>query len=91
VAEEQRERIGPFVVTTEANLEPGRIVCAMCRRLLASLQPDGSYDPTPELLVAAGRVPVPNFGWFCDQKGASDYEKRFGVRFQRDARGNVAY
>ena len=88
----ERERVGPLVITKHENVDQdGNILCVMCKRVLARLQPDGSHDPSPEALVAAGRVPVPNFGWFCDQRHAVEYEERFGVTFQRDRDGNVSY
>jgi hypothetical protein len=88
----KREIVGPFVVTTLANLDPdGRIVCARCQTVLARLLPDGSHQPTPEELQAAARVPVPNFGWFCDQKCGTDFENSTGIPFRRNARGEIYY
>jgi hypothetical protein len=92
VPKAERERIGPLVITSSANLDvAGDIVCTLCKAVLARLQPDGSHDPSPEALLAAGRVAVPNFGWFCDQKSAVEYEAAFGVTFQRDKSGNISY
>ena len=90
-AKKERERVGPLIVTTSENVEPGRIVCAMCAEELARVKADGTLEPTPDQLLAAGRVPVPNFGWFSNQKCARDYEQTFHVAFRRDGKGEVSY
>jgi hypothetical protein len=47
--------------------------------------------PAVEQLVAAGSVPVPNFGWFCGQACADTFSREQGIAFQRDATGKVSY
>ena len=82
-----------IVVTSADDLSSdGSINCALCGLRLATY--DGTADqhsPRPERLLESGAVPVPNFGWFCSQDCADDYEARTGVRFRRNADGRVAY
>ena len=83
---------GAFVNTSGKNLHPEGIVCAMCGKLLSRY--DSSSDthaPPCEQLLAEGKVPVPNFGWFCSPVCADTYERRYGVHFQRNAEGEVNY
>jgi hypothetical protein len=86
------ERAGAFVNTPGKNLHPEGIVCAMCGKLLSRY--DSSSDthaPPCEQLLAEGKVPVPNFGWFCSRVCADTYERKHGVHFQRNAEGEVDY
>jgi hypothetical protein len=73
----------------EENLD---IRCAMCDKLLAmaSMASD-RHSPSPEELLERGAVPVPNFGWFCSQECGRRYTEETGVRFDRDAEGNIRY
>jgi hypothetical protein len=91
MAKKPREKLGPFVVTTRADLDDRELLCAMCGKKLAALLDEGLPESAAYELFRAGRVPVPNFGWFCDQMCASDYERAYNVPFQRDADGNVNY
>ena len=88
----QRERIGPFVATSESNLSPDGIICAQCQKLLSTFDSDSdSHTPSPEVLSSQGAVAIPNFGWFCSQTCAVAYESAFDARFQRNAAGKVGY
>jgi len=90
--QEERERIGPFVITSPKDLESGSTACAMCGKLIT--QYDSAKDlqtPSFEQIFAEGAVPIPNFGWFCSQDCADTYERKSNVRFQRNVRGEVEY
>ena len=65
------------------------VVCAYCDQFITNFE--AAEAPTPESLFAAGRVPVPNFGWFCSHACADAYERDYGIRFQRDQSGRVSY
>jgi hypothetical protein len=87
----ERERIGPFVVTSRENLAACAILCAQCGKELTTCDPvTGDPETPPEALFRAGAVPVPNFGWFCGQACGDAYEAEFGVRFPRDATGRIS-
>jgi hypothetical protein len=80
------------ILTSNKNLNPDGIDCAMCGKLLSCYDSaSDTHEPPCEQLMAEGKVPVPNFGWFCGQGCASAYEREFGVHFQRDAEGKVEY
>jgi hypothetical protein len=64
----------------------------MCDKLLAEYDATtDSHSPSPEELFESGAVPVPNFGWFCGQECGRRYTETTGVRFDRDAEGNIRY
>jgi len=69
------------------------IICEQCRKMLARADVEhNTHAPPPEDLLAAGAVPVPNFGWFCSQECAAAYEQAKGRRmFDRNAAGEVQY
>jgi hypothetical protein len=69
------------------------ILCAHCGKLLARAVPErDAHSPSPEELLASGAVPIPNFGWFCNQECAKHYERAKGRRmFDRNAAGEVQY
>jgi hypothetical protein len=52
---------------------------------------DNTLSPDPETLYKSGTVPVPNFGWFCSQKCALNYEKDYEVRFARGTNRKIDY
>ncbi len=88
----RRERVGAFIITSGNNLHPDGIDCAMCGRFLSRYDSaSDTHAPSCEQIMAEGKVPVPNFGWFCSQDCANTYERKFGVHFQRDAEGKVDY
>ncbi len=92
MAEQEREKFGPFMVTTEKNLDPEGIICAMCEKKLSQYNSStDKHSPSAEELYQAGVVPIPNFGWFCSQECADAYEQKFNVRFDRNAQGKVQY
>lgn len=69
------------------------IICEQCRKVLARADAErDTHAPSPEELLAAGAVPVPNFGWFCSQECAARYEQAKGRRmFDRNTAGEVQY
>ena len=69
------------------------IVCEQCRKVLARADVEKDTQvPPPEALLAAGAVPIPNFGWFCSQGCATLYEQAKGrLMFDRNAAGEVQY
>jgi hypothetical protein len=51
-----------------------------------------AHTPPPEEIFNAGAVAIPNFGWFCSQRCATEFEQAFGRKlFQRNANGDVEY
>src|SRR5262249_8280149 len=69
------------------------IVCEQCKKVLARADVEhDAHVPAPEELVATGAVAVPNFGWFCSQDCAKQYEQAKGRQmFDRNAAGEVQY
>jgi hypothetical protein len=68
------------------------IRCAECDKLLAHYDPNAdTHRPSPEELLRDAKVPVPNFGWFCNQHCGKIYTERTGIEFDRDAGGNIRY
>jgi hypothetical protein len=86
---EQRVRFDTHVARQLAKPPTTNTTCAYCDKFIADFQ--SPKAPTPEDLLAAGAVAVPNFGWFCSHSCADAYERDFGIRFQRDASGKVRY
>lgn len=84
----RRDKVGPFVITRNEDLDSRGPTCAACEHLLAQWGEE-PVDPSPEELVAAGRIAIPNFGWFCSQKCAEVYERETGITFIRDQSGNI--
>jgi hypothetical protein len=81
-----------IVVTKTADLDPRGIACRHCGKLLSTLDKATDINtPAVEQLIAAGAVPVPNFGWFCGQNCGDAYGREHGVAFQRNANGKIAY
>jgi len=64
--------------------------CSQCGKVIAELQDDG-MNPKAEDCYKSGNVPVPNFGWFCSQECAVEYEKSHDVRFARTIDGRIDY
>lgn len=88
----ERERIGQFVVTGEANLDPEFVFCSNCRKQLAAHDRENDrIVPGPEDLMQSGAVPVPKFGWFCSQECGDRYSEEFGIRFRRDKDSLIRY
>ena len=68
------------------------IRCVACNKLLAHYDSDtDTHRPPPEELLRDEKVPVPNFGWFCSQECGNIYSERTGIKFDRDANGNIRY
>jgi hypothetical protein len=73
-----------------AQYDPELVTCLNCAKVIATFEND-TMIPSPEECYAAGNVPVPNFGWFCSQQCAVDFEKTGGVRFERTEHGTIDY
>jgi hypothetical protein len=74
----ERERIGPFVVTTARNLDPESIICANCGKSLARANGE-LWLPSPEELITSGAIAWPNFGWFCSVECERAFSQEFRV------------
>ena len=86
-----RRRIGPFVITEEKDLDKEFVKCNFCNKVIAKIDDDDDMIPSIEELLELQNVPIPNFGWFCGQKCAVDYEKEFKIQFERDNTGKINY
>ncbi len=86
---EQRARFDAYVARERNKPPTTETRCAHCDKFIADFQ--RSPGTKPEDLMAAGTVPIPNFGWFCSQTCADEFEHDFGIHFQRDASGKVSY
>jgi uncharacterized protein len=64
--------------------------CVHCDQMLA-VRTNGDYEPSEESLAMAGRVRVPNLGWFCDQQCGNRYESLHQIRFHRGTDGAISY
>jgi hypothetical protein len=92
MAKEEREKIGPFIVTSWENLNPSGITCAMCKKMLSHYDAvTDKHTPSGEELLKSSAVPVPNFGWFCSQECGKAYEEKYGIAFQRNSEGKISY
>jgi hypothetical protein len=69
------------------------ITCSQCSRLLSHYnEATDTNAPSAEEIFNDGAVAIPNFGWFCSQGCASEFEKVYGRKlFQRNANGDVEY
>lgn len=92
MADSDRERIGPFVVTSARNLSADGIICAQCQKQLSSYdKASDTHSPSAEDLLEQGAVPVPNFGWFCTQACGDEYGRAHKIGFQRNSSGKISY
>ena len=92
MANQKREQIGSFIITTEKNLASDGIICAMCEKKLSHYDPiTDRHSPSAEALHQAGNIAIPNFGWFCSQECAAAYEQKFGFSFGRNAQGKIDF
>lgn len=64
--------------------------CQFCDTTIAEFKHD-IMIPSAEECYKKGNVPIPNFGWFCSQKCALDYETKFDVNFNKTTEGKVDY
>jgi hypothetical protein len=64
--------------------------CQFCEKTIAEFKND-IMIPSAEECYRSGNVPDPNFGWFCSEKCASDYETKFDIKFARTKEGKVDY
>ena len=86
---DQRARFEARVARERAKVPTTDVICAYCEQLITNFE--SADAPTPEQLLAIGRVPVPNFGWFCSHACTDAYERDYGIHFQRDRDGRVSY
>ena len=70
--------------------DTGFVTCANCGKNIAK-HTEKDMEPSAEECHAMGNVPVPNFGWFCSQGCAIEYEKAHDVRFARTEDGMIDY
>ena len=64
--------------------------CQFCNKKIADFI-DDRMIPAAEECYNLGNVPIPNFGWFCSQDCATEYEKKYGIKFSRTEEGKVDY
>ena len=77
-----------FVVTSYDNNRDCN--CQNCNKKIAEFI-DDKMVPSPAECHKEGNVPVPNFGWFCSQDCAGQYEKKYDIRFARTKEGKIDY
>ena len=77
------------IVTTYAT-EMEYCNCQFCNKTIAVFKND-IMIPSPEECYKNGNVPIPNFGWFCSQKCALDYEIKFDIKFGKADDGKIDY
>jgi len=65
--------------------------CQFCDKTIAEIKNNNIMIPSAEECYQSGNVPVPNFGWFCSQECALDYETKFDIKFARTKEGKVDY
>ena len=81
-----------LVATSKEDLSEAGILCANCGKNLSFLCTSDSGEVEAERLFREfGAIPVPNFGWFCCQQCGDEYSKEFGISFQRNKDGQIAY
>lgn len=66
------------------------IRCVHCDNVIAEFVGD-EMNPSFIECYQAGKVPVPNCGWFCSQKCANDFGIKWNVKFDRDPEGTIDY
>ena len=66
------------------------IKCEFCEKEIAQILND-EMTPSPEDCYKKGNVPIPNLGWLCSQICATDFEKKFEIKFSRTHEGIVDY
>ncbi len=86
---EQRARFDAMVARKLAAPPRAGAHCAYCDQFISNFEPNN--EATWEALLASGRVPVPNFGWFCSHACADAFERDYGIHFRRDQSGRVSY
>lgn len=64
--------------------------CQCCNKTIAEIKHD-EMIPSAEDCYKSGNVPVPNFGWFCSQACALDFETKFDVSFAKTKEGRIDY
>lgn len=64
--------------------------CQFCDKKIAGIKND-IMIPSAEECYQSGNVPVPNFGWFCSQECASDYETKFDIKFAKTKDEKIDY
>ncbi len=88
----EREKIGTIVITSEENIDSDGIICAFCEMKLSNYDiKKDLHSPSCEVLVDKGAIAIPNFGWFCSQRCAKEYEAKYDVKFDRYKSGIINY
>ena len=64
--------------------------CQNCCVTIAEII-SNNFVPSAEDCYKKGNVPVPNFGWFCSQSCATEYEKKSDIKFSRTKEGKIDY
>ncbi len=87
----EREKNGPFVITSNGNLDTQYLRCNFCDGIITEYTSKGEFKIPPEELLKSGNVPIPNFGWFCSQKCGNEYSNKFEVNFDTSDNGDISY
>jgi hypothetical protein len=66
------------------------VKCEFCGNVIAEIINDDMV-PSAENCHAAGKVPVPNLGWFCSQECAVKFEGKYDTTFYRTQDGKIDY
>jgi hypothetical protein len=78
------------IVGTSINSDEKFCKCQFCDKIIAEITKDDMI-PSFQDCYNNGNVPVPNFGWFCSQACATEYEKKTGIKFSHTEEGKVDY
>jgi hypothetical protein len=77
------------IVVTSLNAE-NLCRCQYCNKTIAEFK-DDKMIPSSEECYNKGNVPIPNFGWFCSQVCANNYEAKNDIKFARTEKGKIDY
>jgi len=78
------------ILATSSTNDENFCKCQFCNKTIAEFKSDEMF-PSAQTCYNNGNVPVPNFGWLCSQECASEFEKKYDIKFSRTAEGKVDY
>lgn len=64
--------------------------CEYCQKILVAII-SGNMVPSFEENYKKGNIPIPNWGWFCNQDCAEKYEMEHEIQFARTKERKIDY